>query len=53
MHWHRLHGEVVESLSMEMFQNCGDLAPGDVVIGHGGMSWDWGTERSFLTLMIL
>ena len=34
--WHRLPREVVESLSLEMFKKCGDVAPRDVVNGHGG-----------------
>ena len=33
--WHRLPKEVVESLSLEMFTNHGDVALRDVVSGHG------------------
>ena len=32
---------VVDSLSPEVFQNCGDVALSDVVSGHGGMGWGW------------
>ena len=37
MHWHRLPMEVVESLSPEVFKECGDVALGDV----GQWAW-WG-----------
>ena len=53
MHWHRLPREVGESLSMEMFQNRGDVARGDVVCDHGGVGWAWGMWRSSPTFMIL
>ena len=36
MHWHRLPWEVAESLLLEVFRNCVDVALRDVVSGHGG-----------------
>ena len=36
MHGHRLPREMVESLSLEVLKNCGDVALRDVVSGHGG-----------------
>ena len=36
MHWQRLHREVMESLSLELFQERGDVAPRDMVSGYGG-----------------
>lgn len=30
-HWHRLSRAVVESLSLEGFSRCEDVAPGDLV----------------------
>lgn len=32
---------MVESPSMEIFKNCGDVALRDVVSGYGGMGWGW------------
>ena len=39
-HWHRLPREVRESPSLEGLKDCGDVALGDVVIGHGGLGLD-------------
>ena len=36
MHWHRLPRVVMGSPSLEVFQNCRDVALRDVVSGHGG-----------------
>ena len=36
MHQHRLPREVVESLSLEVFQNRGDVGLRDTVRGNGG-----------------
>ena len=35
-HWHRLLRAVVESPSLEMFREHGDVALRDLVSGHGG-----------------
>jgi len=34
--WHRLPGEEMQSLSLEVFQNRVNVAPRDMVSGHGG-----------------
>lgn len=34
--WQRLHREVVESPSLDVFKSHGDVALMDVVSGHGG-----------------
>jgi len=36
LRWHRLPREVVQSPSLEVFQNRVDVALRDVVSGHGG-----------------
>ena len=37
----QLPREVVGSPSLEVFQNHGDVALGDMVSGHDGVGWDW------------
>ena len=41
LQWHRLPREVVGSPSLEVFQNRGDVALRDVVMGMVGMGWGW------------
>ena len=36
MHWHRVPSGVVESPSLEVFKNHGDVALRDMARGHGG-----------------
>jgi len=38
-HWNRLPKEEVESPSLKVFQNRGDVALRDVVMGMVGMGW--------------
>ena len=45
MHWSRLHREVVESPSLEVFKNHVDVAVRDVVSGHGGNGFMVGLDH--------
>lgn len=53
--WHKLNREVVESLSLEVFQNHGDVARGNMVSGHGGggLGLVSGISEVFSNLVIL
>ena len=55
LQWHRAAQGAVGSPSLEVFQNCGDVALRDVVMGMVGVGWGWtwGSWRSFPDLMIL
>ena len=37
MRWNSLPGDLVASLSLEVFKNCVDVVLRDVVSGYGGM----------------
>jgi len=39
--WNKLLRGVVESPSLEVVKNCGDVELRDTVSGHGGMTWGW------------
>jgi len=52
LRWHSCPGSG-GSLSLEVFRNRGDVALRDMLSGHGGMSWGWGSQWSFQTLTIL
>lgn len=46
MHWHRVLGEVVGPPDLEVFENHGDVARGDMVSGQRWWQVDSWTERS-------
>ena len=52
LQWHRLHREVVQSPSLEVFQSRVDVVQRDVVSGHGGGGLEVGLDdlSSFPTL---
>ena len=39
LQWHRLPREAVQSLSLEVFKKCVDVALRGMVIGHGHWAW--------------
>lgn len=52
LHWNRLPGKVVESLSLEVFKSHGDVAQRDVVIEHGGGGLGFEVYSNFNDSMI-
>ena len=47
LQWHRLHREVVQSPSLEVFQSRVDVALRDVGSGHGGVGLGLGISVLF------